>query len=381
MRIVVAFDSFKGSLTSMEAGMAAKQGILKAIPEAKVLVKPMADGGEGTVDAIIEGLGAKRVQVQVHGPRMEYVLAEYGILQDGMTAVMEMAQAAGLTLLKEQEKNPLLTTTLGVGEMILDACEKGCRRFYIGIGGSATNDGGTGMLSALGYEFLDGEGQPISQGAKGLEELKEIRKEKALPLLQECDFFIACDVKNPLCGEFGCSRVFAPQKGADEKMMEAMDGWLTQYARAVRSIFPDADANAEGSGAAGGLGFAFQAFLNGKLQSGSRLVMEMSALEKAIRGADLVLTGEGKLDGQTAFGKAPSMIARIAGKYNIPVLAFAGTLENDTDALKKAGIGAGFSIMPCPMTLEDAMRPEIAAKNLTQTVEQVMRLWCLAKKC
>lgn len=379
MRVVAAFDSFKGSLTSMEAGIAAKQGILRAVPEAEVMVRPMADGGEGTVDAMIEGLDAKRIRAEVHGPLMEMVSAEYGILQDGITAVMEMAQAAGLTLLKEEERNPLYTTTRGVGEMILDACKRGCRRFYIGIGGSATNDGGIGMLAALGYKFLDEEGKPVPDGAKGLERLKEIQTDKALSVLQECEFYIACDVKNPLCGEFGCSHVFAPQKGADEGMIVQMDGWLAQYARLVKKVFFNADAEAAGSGAAGGLGFAFQAFLKGRLQSGSSLVMELTGLEQEISQADLVLTGEGRLDGQTAFGKAPSLVAKTAGKYGVLVLGFAGTVEGSSEVLQNSGLCAWFPIVRKPVTLQESMKPECAAKNLADSVEQVMRLWNLAK--
>lgn len=363
----------------MEAGIAAEKGIKKAIPDAEIKIYPMADGGEGTVDAMIEGLGAKRVQVEVHGPRMEKVLAEYGILPDGLTAVMEMAQAAGLILLKENERNPFYTTTLGVGEMIKDACEKGCRRFCIGIGGSATNDGGIGMLSALGYEFLDAEGKPVEYGARGLEHLREIRTENVLPVLKECEFNIACDVKNPLCGEFGCSKVFAAQKGADEAMIAQMDEWIAHYAELAKGIIPAADPVAEGSGAAGGLGFAFQGFLNGKLQSGSRLVMEMTGLEQAVSEADLVITGEGRLDGQTAFGKAPSVVAQTAKKYNVPTIAFAGAIQGKAEEIEKTGLCAWFPIVREPVSLQESMQAARASGNLSESVEQVMRLMHCAK--
>ena len=363
----------------MEAGTAAEKGIKKAIPDAEVKVYPMADGGEGTVDAILSGLGAKRIQVEVHGPRMEKVLAEYGILPDGVTAVMEMVQAAGLTLLKMEERNPLYTTTLGVGEMIKDACDKGCRRFYIGIGGSATNDGGIGMLAALGYEFLDTEGNPVAYGARGLECLSEIRKENVLSVLQDCEFYIACDVKNPLCGEFGCSRVFAPQKGADEAMIAQMDVWIAHYADLAQGILPESDPEAEGSGAAGGLGFAFQAFLNGRLQSGSRLVMEMTGLEQAVSEADFVITGEGRLDGQTAFGKALSVIAQTAKKYHVPAVAFAGAIQGEAEEIGKTGLCAWFPIVREPVSLQESMQAARASKNLSESVEQVMRLMHCAK--
>lgn len=380
MQIVVAFDSFKGSLSSIEAGYAAEEGIHRVILDAEVKICPMADGGEGTVDAMIEGLGATEVSVDVHGPRGKKVTAQYGILPDKVTAVMEMAQAAGLTLLKEEEKNPLYTTTFGVGEMIKDACERGCRRFYIGIGGSATNDGGIGMLSALGYSFLDAERKNIDCTAAGLKDLKKIECSAVLPQLKECEFFVACDVKNPLCGELGCSRVFAPQKGADDESVQQMDEWLSAYASLVKEVNPDADALAEGSGAAGGLGFAFQAFLKGKLQSGSRLVIEMTGLEHVIAKADLVLTGEGRIDGQTAYGKAPAVIAETAKRYGIPVIAFAGSLS-ETEELQKAGFDACFSIVKKPMSINEAMKKDVAGKNLSDSVEQVMRLYrCVGNK-
>lgn len=373
MRIVVAFDSFKGSLSSIEAGNAAKKGILKAIPDAEVKVCPMADGGEGTVDAMIEGLHATEVKVEVHGPRSEKVTACYGILPDGKTAVMEMAQAAGLTLLKEEERNPLYTTTYGVGEMIKDAIDKGCRRFYIGIGGSATNDGGIGMLSSLGYRFLDINGKEVSNDAKGLEHLYEIDIQNVFPQLKECEFNIACDVKNPLCGEFGCSKIFAPQKGANEADIIKMDQWLNRYAGLVKAINPNSDANAEGSGAAGGLGFAFQSFLNGKLQSGSLLVIEMTGLKQQIEKADLVITGEGRIDGQTAFGKAPGIIAKLAKEYGIPVIAFAGAVCDTEAELALTDFDACFPITSESVSLEEAMKVEVASRNMEDCVEQVLR--------
>lgn len=373
MRILVAFDSFKGSLSSIEAGNAARKGILKAIPDAEVKVCPMADGGEGTVDAMIEGLGATEVKVEVHGPRMANVLARYGILPDGITAVMEMAQAAGLTLLKEEDRNPLYTTTFGVGEMINDAIERGCRRFYIGIGGSATNDGGIGMLTSLGYRFLDINGKEVSHNAKGLEHLHKIDAQNVLLHLNECEFNIACDVKNPLCGEAGCSKVFAPQKGADEADIIKMDKWLNAYGQLVKTINPNSDADAEGSGAAGGLGFAFQSFLNGKLQSGSMLVIEMTGLKQEIEKADLVITGEGRIDGQTALGKAPGVIARLAKEYGIPVIAFAGAVSATEDELALTGFDGCFPITRESVSLEEAMKIEVASRNMENCVEQVLR--------
>ena len=373
MRIVVAFDSFKGSLSSIEAGEATKKGILRAIPEAEVKVCPMADGGEGTVDAMIEGLGATAVNVEAHGPLMEKVTARYGILPDGITAVMEMAQAAGLTLIKDDERNPLYTTTYGVGEMIKDAIRRGCRRFYIGIGGSATNDGGVGMLSALGYRFVDINGTEVHEGAQALENLARIDNQNVMQELKDCEFHIACDVNNPLCGELGCSRVFAPQKGATEETIKQMDIWLSNYAKLTKSINPNADANAEGSGAAGGLGFAFQTFFKGRLQSGSLLVMEMTGLKSEMEKADLVITGEGRIDGQTAFGKAPAVIANIAKQSGVPVIAFAGAVSATAEELKRMDFSACYPITPETQTLEEAMKRNVASHNLEKKVEEVIR--------
>ena len=373
MRIVVAFDSFKGSLSSIEAGEAAKKGILRAIPEAEVLVCPMADGGEGTVDAMIEGLGAIETNVEVHGPLMEKVTARYGILPDGITAVMEMAQAAGLTLIKENERNPLYTTTYGVGEMINDAILRGCRKFYIGIGGSATNDGGTGMLAALGYRFMDISNREIQTGALGLEHLAIIDNQNILPELKDCEFHIVCDVNNPLCGEFGCSRVFAPQKGATEESIKQMDIWLSNYAKLAKAINPNADTNAGGSGAAGGLGFAFQTFLEGRLQSGSLLVIEMTGLKQKIEKADLVITGEGRIDGQTAFGKAPAVIAHMAKKSGIPVIAIAGAVSATEKELKQTDFDACYSITPETLSLDEAMKTNVSSHNLEKKAEEVIQ--------
>jgi len=373
MRIVVAFDSFKGSLSSIEAGEAAKKGILRVIPDAEVLVCPMADGGEGTVDAMIEGLGATAVNVEVHGPLMEKVTASYGILPDGITAVMEMAQAAGLTLVKEEERNPLYTTTYGVGEMIKDAIGRGCRKFYIGIGGSATNDGGTGMLKALGYRFMDISNREIQTGAQGLEHLATIDNQSILPELKECEFHIACDVNNPLCGELGCSRVFAPQKGAKEESISQMDSWLSNYAKLAKTINPNADADAAGSGAAGGLGFAFQTFLNGRLQSGSLLVIEMTGLKEKIEKADLVITGEGRIDGQTAFGKAPAVVANMAKQFGIPVIAFAGAVSATKEELKQTDFDECYPITEEILPLEEAMKRDVASRNLEKKAEEVIQ--------
>lgn len=379
MNIVVAIDSFKGSLSSLEAGGAIAQGALRADPQAQVVVRPLADGGEGTVEALVAGMHGTMHQVQVTGPMGAPVDCAYGILPDGMTAVLEMSGAAGITLVPAEQRNPLYATTYGVGEVIRDAIAKGCRRFLVGIGGSATNDGGVGMLQALGYGFLDEAGQPVAPGAAGLAQLHTITRDGVLPELAQCSFQIACDVTNPLCGPQGCSAVFGPQKGATPEMIRDMDGWLAHYARLAGQLLPDrADATRPGTGAAGGLGFAFLAFTDAVLESGIDIVLKETQLETYLKDADLVVTGEGRLDGQTAMGKAPVGVARLAKRYGKPVIAFAGSVTPDAAACNHNGIDAFFPILRGICTLEEAMKTETACKNLTAASEQAFRLWCAA---
>lgn len=374
MKAVVAIDSLKGSLSSMEAGNAIAEGIYRADAEAKVEVRPLADGGEGTVDALVQGMNGSLRKVRVTGPLGDKVDAAYGIIEEAKMAVIEMSAAAGITLVPDEKKNPLFTTTYGVGEMIRDAIEKGCRKFVVGIGGSATNDGGIGMLQALGYDFLNSKGNAVPYGAKGLEDLAEIRKEYVLPELAQCEFKVACDVTNPLCGPLGASAVYGPQKGATPEMVREMDQWLADYAKLAANCSERADAEHPGTGAAGGLGFAFLTFTNAVLESGIKIVLEETKLEQYIQDADIVITGEGRLDGQTAMGKAPVGVAKLAGKYKIPVLAFAGRVTKDARKCNEEGIHAFFPILRGITTLEDAMDAENARRNLMETVEQVFRL-------
>ncbi len=373
MKVVLAIDSFKGSLSSVQAGMAAAEGIRRAFPEAVTVVRPIADGGEGTVDALAEGLGGSMQYVEVTGPLGGKVSAAYAIV-DGKTAVMEMSAAAGITLVEPRERNPLNTTTYGVGEMIRDAVSKGCRNFIMGIGGSATNDGGIGMLQALGFGILDSSGNAVPLGGKGLEKLSKIDKLGAMPELKECTFNIACDVTNPLCGAEGCSAVYGPQKGADETMVSQMDNWLENYARIVKGIFPEADKDTPGAGAAGGIGFAFLAFLSGRLERGIDLILKETGLESYIKDADLVVTGEGRLDSQTAMGKAPSGVSAIAKKYNKPVIAFSGSVTPEARVCNDCGIDAFFPILRTVCTLEEAMNTDNAYANMTAAAEQAARL-------
>lgn len=374
MKAVVAIDSLKGSLSSMEAGNAIAEGIYRADAEAKVEVRPLADGGEGTVDALVQGMNGSLRKVRVTGPLGDKVDAAYGIIEEAKMAVIEMSAAAGITLVPDEKKNPLFTTTYGVGEMIRDAIEKGCRKFVVGIGGSATNDGGIGMLQALGYDFLNSKGNAVPYGAKGLEDLAEIRKEHVLPELAQCEFKVACDVTNPLCGPLGASAVYGPQKGATPEMVREMDQWLADYAKLAANCSERADAEHPGTGAAGGLGFAFLTFTNAVLESGIKIVLEETKLEQYIQDADIVITGEGRLDGQTAMGKALVGVAKLAGKYKIPVLAFAGSVTKDARKCNEEGIHAFFPILRGITTLEDAMDAENARRNLMETVEQVFRL-------
>ena len=374
MKAVVAIDSLKGSLSSVEAGNAIAEGIRRADAQAEVVVRPLADGGEGTVDALVQGMNGSLQQVRVTGPLGDPVDCAYGIIEEEKMAVIEMSAAAGITLVPDEKKNPLFTTTYGVGEMIRDAIQKGCRKFVVGIGGSATNDGGIGMLQALGYEFLDSKGNPVPYGAIGLEDLAEIKNENVISELAHCEFKVACDVTNPLCGQQGASAVYGPQKGATPEMIRKMDQWLSDYAKLAEKHYEKADPKYPGTGAAGGLGFAFLTFTNAVLESGIKIVLKETKLERYIQDADIVITGEGRLDGQTAMGKAPVGVAKLAGKYNIPVLAFAGSVTEDAGKCNEEGIHAFFPILRGITTLEEAMDRNNAKRNLIETVEQVFRL-------
>lgn len=374
MKIVVAIDSFKGSLTSMEAGSAVKEGILLAKPDAEVIVRPLADGGEGTVDALIEGLNGKRIDIKVTGPLGKPVSAYYGYLEDCDTAVMEMALAAGITLISEDEKNPLLATTYGVGEMINDAIEKGCRNFIIGIGGSATNDGGIGMLKALGYEFYDKNGNDVGEGGQALAKVETICSEHVNPKLSACNIQIACDVTNPLCGPNGSTYVYGSQKGITDDFKEKLDQDMAHFSKITANFFGKDVSETPGAGAAGGLGFAFLAYVGATLTPGIDLILNAVNLESELSDTDVVVTGEGRLDFQTAMGKAPVGVARLAKKYHAKVIAFAGSVTKEARACNKVGIDAFFPIVRGITTLEDAMQKENAQENLRNTVEQVFRL-------
>ena len=402
VKVVVAIDSWKGSLGSLEAGASIAEGVHRVFPEAEVLVRPLADGGEGTVEALVLGMNGRMETVQVTGPLGISVEASYGIIEElkegcvereddvgqescdrtmerTKIAIIEMAAAAGITLVDEKYRNPLDTTTFGVGEMICDAIHKGCRKFIVGIGGSATNDGGIGMLQALGYEFLNANGKQVPFGAKGLAEIVKIIDDHVLPELKECEFKVACDVTNPLCGTQGCSAVYGPQKGATPAMIADMDQWLFHYARLTQETYPHANWNQAGTGAAGGLGFAFLSYTNAVLESGIQIILEETRLEAYIKAADIVITGEGRLDGQTVMGKAPIGVTAIAKKYGKPVLAFSGCVTEEAGVCNQHGIDAFFPVLRTVTTLEEAMEAEQAKRNLSATVEQVFRLIKIVK--
>ena len=426
MKILIAIDSFKGSLSSKEAGDAIKSGILRVIPDAEVLISPLADGGEGTVETLMEALGGSLETVRVKGPLFQEVDARYSISEpekarcdmlsesretptesclkaqvetlsktqvrvpldtdsqyspkDGKLAVMEMSQASGITLVAPEERNPLKTGSYGVGEMILDAYHKGCRRFLIGIGGSATNDGGIGMLSALGFRFSKENGEEICPIGEGLKDLARIEKASVPEGLLQCSFQIACDVENPLYGENGASLIYGFQKGGNKELLSQMDLWMKHFSELVKEYNPAANPEAPGSGAAGGLGFAFRSFLQGELKSGVSLILEETGLSEKMQGADLVITGEGRLDEQSAMGKAPIGVAKLAKTQGIPVIAFAGAVAEGAKSCNQAGIDAYFPILRGISTLEEAMNKENARRNLEDTVEQVIRLYHLQHK-
>lgn len=372
MKAVIAIDSFKGSLSSLEAGQAAADGIRRVFPDAETIIRPVADGGEGTAEALVAGLNGHFRVAEVSDPLGRRIKAKYGILPDN-TAVIEMATASGLTLLSEEERDPMLTTTYGTGELILDAINIGCRNFIIGIGGSATNDGGIGCLQALGFDMLDNSGKQVGYGAKGISQLVSITDTDVIPELKECRFNVACDVTNPLCGENGCSSVFAPQKGADADAIRLMEGYLRNYAEMTKQFNASTSPDTAGAGAAGGLGFALMYYLNANLKSGVDLIMRETKLEEVIKDSDIVITGEGCLDSQTAMGKAPVGIARIAKKYGKPVIAFSGAVRSGAELCNQNGIDAYFPVLRQISTLEQAMDKNNAFNNLADTAEQVFR--------
>ncbi len=372
-KILIAPDSFKGSLTSPQVADAIEEGILKVIPGCQTVKIPVADGGEGTCEALVNARGGKMVWVEANDPLMRPSQAFYGLIDGGSTAVIEMAAASGLMLLSPQEYNPLLTTTFGTGQLIKDALKRDCRNFLIGIGGSATNDAGTGMLRALGYRFPDAGREKTAEGGQSLQHIVSVDESGMIPALKEARFTVACDVTNPFSGRDGAAYVYAPQKGANPAMVEALDKGLESFRQLVLKQ-KKLDLNRiSGSGAAGGLGGGLVAFLNAELKPGIEMVLEAVNFKEHLIGADLVITGEGRLDGQTIQGKAPAGVLARAKQNNVPVIAIGGSVE-EAEKLSEAGFLSVWPVVQGPCSLEEAMKPDVAKENIRGTVIQLMRI-------
>lgn len=370
-KIVVASDSYKGTISSLEVCDIVKEGILNILEDTQVISIPIADGGEGTVDAFLFALGGKKIHVTVNGPFFNSIESYYGILEDKKTAVIEMAAASGLPLAGEK-KNPLKTTTYGTGQLIFDALEKGCTKIIIGIGGSATNDGGIGMAAALGVKFLDIEGNDVTYNGDGIGKIHTINMEGLDQRIKSCNIEVACDVDNPLYGKDGAAYVYASQKGADEDMIKKLDDNLKLYASKVKEYLNIDIQLLKGAGAAGGLGAGLVAFLGAKLRSGIDIILDNANFEDEIKNADLIITGEGKIDSQSLRGKVPIGVAKRSRKYNIPVIAIVGYIDDDVDLVYNMGIDAIFSINRKPQDL--SISKDYSKLNLLKTVEDIMRM-------
>ena len=372
MKFVLAPDSFKESLTAKEVADAMEVGIKKIFKDAECVKVPMADGGEGTVQSLVDATDGKIYEVVVTGPLGNKVNAKYGILGDGQTAVIEMAEASGIHYVKKEDRNPLITTTFGTGELIKSALDKGVKKIIIGIGGSATNDGGAGMLQALGAKLLDKDNKEIPFGGGGLSELVKINLDDFDKRIKEVEIEVACDVSNTLTGKEGASAVFGPQKGATEEIIKILDENLHHYADIVNKTIGKVMENQKGSGAAGGLGFALLAFCDGKLNRGIDIVIKYADLSEKMKGASYVITGEGSIDSQTKFGKTPFGVSQVAKQYDIPVIGIAGNVGEGIDELYDLGFDSILSIMPGVMTLDKALSN--AKENIENTLENVARL-------
>ena len=370
-KIVVASDSFKGSLTSLEVAAGAEQGIHEVFPECEVVKVNVADGGEGTMDALRSTLGGQWVTVAAADPLGRPRNVSYVVLGDGNTAVIEMSAASGLPLLEPQERNPMLTSTFGTGEMIVDALSRGCRRFLVGIGGSATNDAGMGMLEALGFRFIDKDGKVLPGRGESMSEVVDIDMSHVSPEVKESEFIIACDVDSPFCGPRGAAYVFSPQKGADPQMVAELDAGMVHLAEVIVRTTGKDIRNIPGAGAAGGLGGGFLAFLNSRLERGIEMVLDAIAFDDIIRGSDLVITGEGRVDSQTLTGKTPYGIMKRAQKQNIRTVAIGGSVKlGDDDDV--SGFDSIWPVTPEGMPLEEAMKAETASANVRETVKKIM---------
>ena len=372
-KIVVASDSFKGSLTSLEVADSAERGVHEVFPDCEVVKVNVADGGEGTMEALRQTLGGKVVHIDVSDPLGRLVSAPYVILDDGITAVLEMSAASGLTLLRPDERNPMRTSTYGTGQLIADALSKGCRKFLVGIGGSATNDAGMGMMRALGCRFLDAEGKELDGTGSSLINVEDIDVSCLAEGLNESEFIVACDVDSPFYGPKGAAFVFSPQKGADRDMVDALDKGLEHFASVVRHVMGRDVAEIPGAGAAGGLGGGFLAFTNARLERGVEMVLDAIGFDNMIRSSDLVITGEGRVDFQTLTGKTPYGVLKRARKQNIPVIAIGGSVTLSDEEVLKAGFAGAYAVTPAGMPLEEAMKADVASHNVTSAVASILK--------
>jgi len=372
MKIVIAPDSFKGSLTNIEVAGAIELGIKEVFPEAEIIKIPMADGGEGTVQCLVNATSGKVLQEEVINPLGKKISASYGILGDRNTAVIEMAEASGITLISSEERNPLITTTYGTGQLIKSALNKGCSKMIIGIGGSATNDGGAGMVQALGVRLLDRQDKEIGFGGAELMNIHHIDISQMDQRISKLEILVASDVKNPLCGPSGATRIYGPQKGATEEMMVVLEEALEHFERIIDETLHKDVKNIPGAGAAGGLGAGLMAFLDAKLKPGIEIIVEAVKLEKAVKDADLVITGEGKIDSQTIYGKVPVGVAKIAKKYDIPVMAIGAIIDKDAEIVHKYGIDFLVKVSDPPMSLTEhkSKKVQLIKKSIIQFLEK-----------
>ncbi|BDU38267.1 glycerate kinase [Vibrio nigripulchritudo] len=373
MKVVIAPDSFKESLTAKEVCQAIESGFRRVWADSEFVHVPVADGGEGTVQSLVDATQGKLVHLAVTGPLGNSVDAFYGLLGDNQTAVIEMAAASGLHHVSLSQRDPKLTTSFGTGQLINHALEHGARKLIIGLGGSATNDGGVGMMAALGAKFLNQNGQPIALNGGGLSELSHIDLGDLNTKLAECEILVACDVDNPLCGTKGASATFGPQKGATEADIRLLDNNLNHYGQLIRQQLGRDVLSKEGAGAAGGMGAALLAFTDAKLQPGIDIVLETVNLKDQLHNADLVITGEGRIDWQTAHGKTPMGVAVLAKQFDLPVIALAGCVGENYQAAYQCGIDAVFAAVPRALDLSTAFQE--AGTNLTNLSENVARLW------
>lgn len=378
MKIVIAPDSFKGSLTALQVAEAIEVGLRRVFPTAAIEKVPMADGGEGTVQSLVDATGGEILTARVRDPLGNPIDAQYGVLGDGITAVIEMAAASGLTLVPLDKRDPRVTTTYGTGELIRAALGHGCRKLIIGIGGSATNDGGAGMAQALGAKLLTASNEQIGPGGGHLATLNSIDLSELDQRIREMETVVACDVNNPLTGKEGASHVYGPQKGATPEMIEELDASLAHFNKIVQRDLSKSVGDVPGAGAAGGLGAGLMAFLNASLKSGIEIVTEATQLSKQFAGADLVITGEGQINFQTVFGKTPVGVAKVAKTHNIPVIAIAGSIADRSDGVYNAGIDAMVDIVPEPMSLETAI--EKATTLIETAAERAGRMIIIGTK-